>query len=131
MSEFTDAELAMIGEMLQQRYRKEVEMHLADSEIDLHNRSAGDSGDPAQRPRHQQHAAPLSCPTVYWHARGANFVVFKIAPRRYRTQFFYTPHEQFGTGIEEYSNLDECVAAVLQMQADHERQREPADATTR
>lgn len=108
--EFTDAEIAGIREMLTQRYRAEVAVHLADSDLLL------DGAD----------AEAVSCPTVYWYERDANFVVFKIAPFRYRTQFFYTPHEQFGTGIEEYSNLDECVAAVLQTQSDHERGRDQA-----
>ncbi len=111
--EFTTAEIAAIREMLVQRYRKEVEIHLADSELLLDHQ-----GD------------PVSCPTVYWHERGANFVVFKMAPFCFRTQFFYTPHEQFGTGIDEYNDLDECVAAALQTQSDHERQRGADDAAT-
>lgn len=116
MSEFTDAELVSIREMLLQRYRTPIEIHLADSEtcIDTDQLASKD----------YDHANTVSCPTVYWHARGANFVVLKIAPYRYRTQFFYTPHDQFNCGIEEYTDLDECVAAVLQIQADHERQRE-------
>lgn len=102
--EFTDAELAHIRAMLVQRYRHEVEIHLADSEVRL-----GDDS--------------VNCPTVYWHAREANFVVFKCGESRFRTQFFYTPHDQFGTGIDEFDKLEECVAAVLQTQADHERER--------
>jgi len=105
--EFTADELATIREMLVQRYRKEVEIHLADSEVCL-DADAGDA---------------VSCPTVYWHQRGANFVVVKTGAANFRTQFFYTPHEQFGTGIDEYHRLDECVAAALQTQADHERDR--------
>ena len=101
-NEFTAAELAAIRAMLAERYRQEIEIHLADSEVQLDG-------------------ATTSCPTVYWHARDANFVVFKCGARRYRTQFFYTPHEQFATGITDYHALDECVAAVLQVQADHER----------
>ncbi|MDD9854669.1 MAG: hypothetical protein OXU88_00665 [Gammaproteobacteria bacterium] len=122
--EFTADELATIREMLVQRYRKEVEIHLADSEVcldaDARQSAAGDdSGD-----------AAVSCPTVYWHERGANFVVVKTGARNFRTQFFYTPHEQFGTGIDAYQNLDECVAAALQTQADHERDRDGADEST-
>ena len=122
--EFTDAEIAAIREMLVQRYRKEVEIHLADSEVSLDKNKSGKSGtggsvgDPGK----------VSCPTVYWHERGANFVVFKCGDSRYRTQFFYTPHEQFGTGIDEYHRLDECIAAALQTQADHERERQGVGA---
>jgi len=104
-ADFTFAELAAIRAMLAERYRREIEIHLADSEVSLDRQTAA------------------RCPAVYWHARGANFVVLKIAPRRYRIQFFYTPHEQFGTGIDEYADLGQCVAAALQVQADHERQR--------
>ena len=110
--EFTDAELAAIREMLVQRYRKEVEVHLADSEVHL-----------GADERDKHNPGTLNCPTVYWHERGANFVVVKCGADRFRTQFFYTPHDQFGTGIEQYDNLDECVAAVLQTQSDHERER--------
>ena len=111
-SEFTDNELATIREMLVQRYRHEVEIHLADSEVLLN------------REQSTGHDETVTCPTVYWHAREANFVIFKCGESRYRTQFFYTPHEQFGTSIEEYHNLDECIAAALQTQSDHERARQ-------
>ena len=113
--EFTDAEIAAIREMLVQRYHTEVEIHLADSELVLDKRQADKAEDAGDNPD------TVNCPTVYWHERGANFVVFKCGESRYRTQFFYTPHEQFGTGIDEYDRLDECIAAALQTQADHER----------
>lgn len=106
--DFTNIELASIREMLSQRYQKDVEIHLADSEILLS----------AEAPQ------PAVCPTVFWHARGANFVVVKTGMFQYRTQFFYNPHDQYGTNIDQYNDLDECVAAVLQTQSDHERERE-------
>lgn len=121
--EFTADELASIRAMLVQRYRKEVEIHLADSEVYIDardsNAAAGDDAGDA-----------VTCPTVYWHARGANFVVVKTGAANFRTQFFYTPHEQFGTGIDEYHRLDECVAAALQTQADHERERGGDESTS-
>jgi len=55
--------------------------------------------------------------------------VVKTGATGFRTQFFYTPHEQFGTGIDEYRSLDECVAAALQTQSDHERERDQAGAS--
>ncbi len=120
-SEFTDTEIHIIREMLMQRYKQAVEIELADCELllDEHDDERDDAPDDA---------GATSCPTVYWHARDANFVVIKIDATRYRTQFFYTPHEQYGTGIDEYDNLDECVAAVLQTQADHERERHGVDS---
>lgn len=126
--EFTADELAAIREMLHQRYREEIEIHLADSEIVLHNPTQPDPDtDTDPETNTAPDPKPVTCPTVYWHARDANFVIVKIAPLRYRTQFFYTPHEQFGTGIDEYHDLNECVAAVLQTQSDHERQRAKAE----
>ncbi|MGI9311687.1 MAG: hypothetical protein ACR2P7_09210 [bacterium] len=117
--EFTPAEIAAIREMLVQRYRKEVEIHLADSDLMLDANDGDDDGDGDG----DGERGAITAATVYWHERDANFVVFKIAPSRYRAQFFYTPHEQFGAGIEEYDDLDQCVAATLQAQSDHERER--------
>ena len=111
-SDFTDSELHNVREMLTQRYKKDVEIKLADCELRL-DKKPGET---------------TSCPTIFWHERGTNFVVFKIGMFRYRTQFFYTPHDQYGTGIDEYNNLEECVAAVLQTQSDHEREQEGVDS---
>ncbi len=112
VSDFTDSELHNIREMLTQRYKKDVEIELADCELVLDKKSE----------------EVTHCPTVFWHERGANFVVFKVGLFQYRTQFFYTPHEQYGTGIDQYNDLDECVAAALQTQADHERERQGVDS---
>lgn len=105
---YTEAEITTIRELLTQRYQKDVEIHLADSEVAL-------SPDQPE---------PEHCPTVFWHEREANFVVVKTGLFNFRTQFFYTPHDQYGTGINEYNDLEQCVAAVLQTQADHERDRQ-------
>lgn len=42
-----------------------------------------------------------------------------MADQRYRCQFFYSTHEQFGTGRDVYDNLGDCVTNLLQLQADH------------
>ncbi len=112
MPDFTDPELHNIREMLTQRYKKDVEIELADCELVLDKDSE----------------TLTHCPTVFWHERGANFVVFKVGMFQYRAQFFYTPHDQYGTGIDEYNDLDECIAAVLQTQADHEREKEGVES---
>jgi hypothetical protein len=106
MQEFTGPELHRIREMLTQSYGKDVEIQLADCDLLLDG----------------EDAESTACPAVFWHKRGANFVVFKLSMSQFRTQFFYTPHEKFGTGIDEYNDLDECVVAVLQTQSDHERE---------
>lgn len=104
--DFTETEL-WAGTTVNQRYGKEVELQLADSELRL------DPGLPIL----------TSCPTVFWSERGANFVIFKVGDSHYRCQFFYRGREQLGAGREIYDNISECATVLLQVQADHERDR--------
>lgn len=62
-------------------------------------------------------------PVLYWEARDAHFVIFKVGGKTYRNQFFYTAREQFGTGREEYDEIADCVITLLRVQADHESTR--------
>jgi hypothetical protein len=106
IADFIDSEHKLVSTLLFQRYGKLVPIQLADSELQL---------DPASN--------ELSvCPTLYWTERGAHFVVCKIASERYRSQFFYSETEQYGTGTDEYADLNKCVLTLLQVQSDHERQ---------
>ena len=41
---------------------------------------------------------------------------------RYRSQFFYSVLEQFGTG-RDFDDLAKCVVTTLKLQADHEKDR--------
>jgi hypothetical protein len=104
--DFTGAEQQLVATLLRQRYGKDVPFELADSELQL---------DPGS------HDLTL-CPTFYWAARGAHFVVCKVADGRYRSQFFYSEADQYGTGKDEYDDLNACVLTLLQVQSDHERQ---------
>jgi hypothetical protein len=111
--DFTEAEQQLVAAQLLHRYGQPVPLQLADSELQLN---------------------PITldltlCPTLYWNERGAHFVVCKVADGRYRSQFFYSETEQYGTGKDEYHDLRECVVTLLQVQADHERQL--ADAAER
>jgi len=89
-----------------ERYGKLVPLQLADSELQLDASSGG----------------LTLCPTIYWAERGAQFVVCKVAANSYRSQFFYSETEQYGTGHDEYNSLGDCVVTLLQVQSDHERQ---------
>jgi hypothetical protein len=111
--EFNKNELWIINDTLKQRYRKEVETDLVDIEMRLN-----------------PHSTELTpCPAVYWQdEEGANFVIVKVADGRYRCQFFYRVHQQYGTGVEEYSDLTECVVTLLQVQADHHAKNEAEEA---
>lgn len=106
VSNFTEPECQLVAELLQQRYNKPVSPEPADSELKL---------DPASDEL-------TTCPTLYWNERGTHFVVFKVAPGRYRCQFFYTDADHYGTGHEEYTDLRRCVLTLLRVQADHESQ---------
>lgn len=106
IADFTEAEYQRVSAILLERYGKLVPLQLADSELQL-------GIDPA---------ALSLCPTFYWSERGAHFVVCKVGESRYRCQFFYAEAEQYGTGRDEYDNLDGCVRTLLQVQSDHERQ---------
>lgn len=106
ITDFTEAQQEYVSKLLAQRYSKEVELQLADSELQLDLLSE----------------ELTVCPTLYWSERGAQFVVYKVGEERYRCQFFYSPTEQFGTGHDEFDDIEKCVVTLLQVQSDHERQ---------
>jgi hypothetical protein len=104
--DFTDADLKLARQTLQERYGCAVPIEVADAEIEL----IPGSGE------------LTTCPVIYWEERGAHFVLFKIAESRYRAQFYYSEAQQYGTGRESFDNLGDCMVTVLQVQSDHERQ---------
>lgn len=104
--DFTATEVWIIQSTVNERYGTEIELQLADSEFQI---------DP-EKPEKSL------CPVVFWHERGANFVIIRAGENRFRCQFFYTPSEQLGTGVEEYTDIAECTVALLQIQTDNERE---------
>ena len=106
IADFSEAEFDHTEQLIVQRYGQAVELQRVDSELRL---------DPASE-------AVTWCPTLYWQARGAHFVVFKVAQGRYRNQFFYTDADQYGTARDDYDDLAHCVLTLLRVQADHERE---------
>lgn len=111
--DFTDTEQSLVESLLFRRYSKTVPVQLADSELQLDATSE----------------KLTLCPTLYWSERGTQFVVFKVAANRFRCQFFYSESEQYGTGHDEYADLENCVVTLLQVQSDHERQRAQAPSS--
>lgn len=106
--DFNKNELWIIHDTLKQRYGREIAVEEVDTELRLN-----------------PHSSTLTpCPAIYWQAGDANFIITKVGEGRYRSQFFYRVHQQFGTGIEEYRDLTECVVTLLQVQADHEAKRQ-------
>jgi hypothetical protein len=107
IAEFTVADRNFVGDILRERYLREVEPEPAEAELRL---------DPESEEL-------TACPTLYWSERGAHFVVFKLPGGRFHCQFFYSENEQFGTGIDRFDDLGQCVRTLLQVQSDHERSR--------
>ncbi len=107
IDDFSDSEIWTIETTLKERYGEPRQIELAESEIRLH---------PTDR-------EVTLCPVVYWEDQDCHFVICKTGDRRYRCQFFYRIHQQFGTGVEEYDDLAECTVSLLQAQADYERER--------
>jgi len=102
--DFTDTELSIVRETVHERFRDKVEIHAIEGEVRM------DPGDRELTP----------CPGLYWRGEGrAQFVIFKVGENRFRAQFFYRVHQQYGTGKDEYDDLGDCVITLLQVQADH------------
>lgn len=106
IADFTDADRWVVETALKERYGRIIKVEPADSEIRL---------DPAS-------PTVTVCPTFYWEEHGVEFVVFKVAEDRYRSQFFYSLGEQYGTG-RDFDDLAECVSITLRLQADHAKDR--------
>ncbi len=101
--DISDSELWIIKSTLEERYGSPVEVQLAETEMRLD----------------KSKTELVPCPTVYWEADNCHFVVIKTGDRNYRCQFFYRIHQMYGTGVDEYDDLTECVVSLLQVQADH------------
>lgn len=103
IEEFTESELWIIRTTLVERYGKEIDLHLADTELRLNPYST----------------ELTACPAAYWQQDGCHFIICKTGSPRFRCQFYFRVHEMFGTGIEEFDDLSECVVTLLQVQADY------------
>jgi len=104
--DFTETELWTVRSTLKERYGRDIELQMADSEVML----GGADG-------------MAWCPSLFWNAKGANFAVVKLGPKRFRAYFYYHPEHQLGTGIDSYDELGECMISVLQVESDHIRKQ--------
>jgi hypothetical protein len=108
--DFDETELNAVRAQLLTRYRKAIEPQQAEVELDL--TGTGDL---------------TWYPALFWSELGASFVVLKLDASAYRPLFYYQPDQQFGTGRDryddlDYDDLDDCVANLLRMQADHQKE---------
>ena len=108
IEDFTDSELWIIRTTLEERYGETIEPELADIELRLN-----------------PYATELTpCPAAAWSHQGCHFITCKTGDSRYRCQFYYRVHQMYGTGVEEYDDLSECVVTLLQVQADYTASRD-------
>ncbi len=107
--DLTDLEKSIIQQSINERWRK---VGIVAEEVEVELRLF--KGDREVTP----------CPAMYWEHQGCTFLVAKTGENLYRSQFFYSPKEQFNTGIEEYNDLGDCVLFLLRLQADHESERQ-------
>lgn len=106
--DFNDTEIWSIKTTLKERFGENIEVELAETELRLN-----------------PHSPELSmCPAVFWNWDNCNFIMIKSGESRYRCQFFYRLHQMFGTGVEEYDDITECMVTLLQVQADHQAAEE-------
>ncbi len=104
--DFTETELWIVRSTVKERYGRDVSIELAETEI-------------RARPGAKELSA---CPALYWEQDKVHFIVVKTAESCYRCQFYYRLHQMYGTGVEEYEDLGECVITLLQVQTDHAAQ---------
>jgi len=114
IEDFNDSELWIIRTTLEERYGESIEPQLADIELRLN-----------------PYATELTpCPAAYWEHQGCHFITSKTGDSRYRCQFYYRVHQMYGTGVEEYDDLSECVVTLLQVQADYQASRDSDQGST-
>jgi hypothetical protein len=102
-ADFTEHERKLVQVTLLERYGRPVPLQAVEVELQL---------DPTA-------PIPGEFPAFYWQQEGAEFVISKTGPQEFRAQFFYSPEQMFGTGVEKYDNLGDCVVSLLQVQAEH------------
>ena len=108
MLDYTDAEIELIRATLKQRYREDIEIFLADCEIQPDN----------------QVSQLVERPAVFWQAMDCNFIVVKVGENNFQGRFFYYPDEHFGDSQQYYSDAANCVTALLRSQSDQVRESE-------
>ena len=114
IEDFTESELWIIKATLEERYGEAIEPMLADTEQRLN-----------------PHATELTpCPAAYWEHQGCHFILCKSGDSRYRCQFYYRVHQMYGTGVEEYDDLSECVVTLLQVQSDYASSQDDSNTAT-
>ena len=104
--DYTENELDSIQQVLNYRYKAEIEIFLADCEVQLD----------------KENDEIVERPAVYWRALDCNFIVVKMDQNRFEGRYFYQPSEHFSDVQQEYSDVVNCVTALLRKQADQSKE---------
>lgn len=102
--DFTDEEIRIVQDSINERYGREIELQLADAEI---------RPDPSAREL-------IEVPALFRAGRDANFIIVEFDKNKYRSQFFYRDCQHYGTGRQTFDDIGNCAITTLQVQADHE-----------
>ncbi len=105
--EFSESDLALAHACLKERFGRDIEVQIVETEIRL---SQGDR-------------ELALCPALYWKEDGCAFVLSKTGLAAYRAMFFYSVKDRFGTGQEDYDNLGDCLITLLKVQEDAHAKR--------
>ena len=104
--DYTEQEIEAVQAAVCVRYKEDVEIHLADCEV--------------QPDRNDE--LRVECPALFWHARGCNFILVKMSENQFRGHFFYRPDEHYDNELLEYADPVNCATALMMAQSDHERE---------
>ncbi len=102
MLDYTEQEFQSVQQVLNARYKVQIEIHMADCEVQLD----------------KEDEKLVERPALFWSALDCNFVVIKMAAGEFQGFFFYQPDEHFSNAQQTYSDPVNCVTALLQYQAD-------------
>ncbi|HXZ49134.1 MAG TPA: hypothetical protein VEG27_08935 [Usitatibacter sp.] len=96
MIAYDDQELALAAELLELRHGRSVRFELGEAEVP-------EPGAPV----------PFACAALVWESRGAQFVVCKVGPARYRGGAFDASGDPLRGGGVEHSDLGDCIDELL------------------
>lgn len=105
--DFTEVEIKTVKDTLKERFNEEIEPGIVDVDLRIY---------PDDREL-------TECPALYWEHAECHFILAKTGDSEFFSQFFYGNREQFGTGRDRYDDLYNCIVTLLQVQADHVRDR--------
>lgn len=110
ISDYSKNHVEAVQDLVDARFGRQISLHLGDSEVQL---------DPKEENL-------TICPLIIWNARECNFMVMKTGEDQYQARYFYNDETQYNTKQAQFTDLTDCVTAVMREQADDERQAEMA-----